>query len=89
MGVTSKKLSDRDANQTLQAASIQEDDTLMVNGFLVGKVGRRVDVSISTTTVSNDTQTFAFSENGTALYALQLIFTDATQQSLLSATRIS
>lgn len=89
MGVTTKRLSDRDANQTLQAASIQEDDTLMVNGFLVGKVGRRVDVTVTTTTVSNDSQVFAFSESGTALYSLKLVFSDATQQTLLSAERIS
>ena len=87
MSNTSKIFSERDANQTLQAAFNDVDASLTSAGFLVGKVGRKVIMSISTTTVASDTQTYAFSENGTALYSLKLIFTDNTYATLISAER--
>lgn len=87
MSNTSKTFSERDANQTLQAAFNDVDASLTSAGFLVGKVGRKVIMSISTTTVASDTQTYAFSENGTALYSLKLIFTDNTYATLISAER--
>lgn len=87
MSNTTKGLSDFDGTQTLRSAFNDVDSTLTTNGFLVGLVGRKVVVTISTTTVSNDTQSFAFSENGTALYTLKLIFVDSTYAQLVSAER--
>lgn len=87
MSKTTKLLSDRDHGQVLQAAAVIEDDTIMVNGFLVGKVGRKVVQTISTTSISGDTAVYTFSENGLSLYSLTLIFTDATQNTLISAER--
>ncbi len=84
---TIKPFSQRDPGQTLQAGFNDVDSTLTVNGFLVSVVGRKITVTISTTTVSNDTQNFAFSENGIALYTLQLVFTDSTYSQLISAER--
>lgn len=89
MGVTTKSLSDQDANQVLQGAFIEEDYTIMTTGFLTGKVGRKIVITISTTTISNDTETYAFSEDGTALYSLKLIYTDGTRETLMSAERIA
>lgn len=89
MGVTTKGLSDQDANQVLQSAYIEEDSTIMTTGFLTGLVGRKVTITVSTTTIANDTETYAFSENGTALYSLKLIYTDATREQLMSAERIA
>lgn len=87
MSNTLKGHSEFDNLQTLGQAFNDVDSTLTTNGFLVGLVGRKVTVTISTTTISNDTQSFAFSENGTALYTLKLIFTDATYNQLMSAER--
>lgn len=89
MSNTNKALSERDANQTLQSSYNDVDASLTTAGFLVGAVGRKVELTISTTSVANDTQTFAFSENGTALYSLKLIFTDSSYATLVSAERIS
>ena len=86
---TSKALSDRDANQTLQAAYNDVNATFAVDGFLTGKVGRKVVQAISTTSVSNDTSIYSFSENGTSLYSIRLIYTDSSQATLISAERIS
>lgn len=90
MADTTKHFSQRDADQTLQASFNDVDSTLTVNGFLVGKVGRKVTVTISTTNVANDTQNFAFSETlpvPIALYTFTLVFTDSTYSQLLYAIR--
>ncbi len=87
MAHTTKLLSERDANQTLQSAYNDVDATVSVNGFLVGKVGHKIEVSTSTTDTAGDTQVFSFFDNGTLLYELTLIFTDSTQETLLSAER--
>ena len=87
MSNTQKTMSERDANQTLQLSFNDVDASLTSAGFLVGKVGRKVVLSFSTTSVANDTQTYAFSENGTALYSLKLIFTDSTYATMISAER--
>lgn len=89
MSNTIKAPSDLDYSQTLQGAYNDVDATLSTNGFLVGKIGRKVVVTVSTTTVANDTETYAFSENALALYSLKLIYTDGTRANLLSAERIS
>lgn len=87
MGVTAKRLSDQDANNTLRHAYIPEDGTISVNGFIAGKVNRKVDVAIQTTTIANDTEQFTFSESGTTLYIIKAIYTDGTRDTLLSVER--
>ena len=89
MSHTVKNLSERDARQTLQLSFNDVDASLTTNGFLVGKVGRKVTLAISTTTVANDTQTFTFLEDGVTLYSLKIIYTDNTYATMLSAERIS
>lgn len=87
MAKTQKPLSDLDADQTLQSSYNDSDGTISTNGFLVGVVGRRIDLAISTTNVANDTETYAFSENSNALYTLQIVYTDGTRATMLFAVR--
>lgn len=82
-------MSQQDPGETQQYAFNDVDDTVGVNGYLVGLVGRRIDLAISTTTIANDTETYSFSENGTALYALKIVYTDGTRSQMLFAVRIS
>jgi hypothetical protein len=89
MSITQKPLSHLDYEQTLQSSYNDVNATLSVDGFLTGKVGRKVELAISTTTVVDDTETYSFSENGIALYTLQIIYTDGTRSQLVSAERIS
>jgi len=84
---TEKPLSQRDPGQVLQAAQNDVDDTITVNGFLVGLVGRRIDLSIGTTNTANDTEIYMFSENSIALYTLTIVYTDGTRQTLLYCVR--
>lgn len=88
-GNITKPLSDRDANQTLQSAYNDVDATISVNGFLVGKVGNKITLAVTTTNVSNDTYTYTFLDNGNQLYQLQIIYTDNTQSQMISAARIA
>ena len=84
---TQKPLSDRDANQTLQSSYNQVDGSLQISGFLTGRVGHKVEFATTTTSTTDDTQIITFSDNGNELYELTLIYTDATQQTLISAER--
>lgn len=87
--VTLKRLSNHDADQTLRLSYNDIDASHTVNGFLVGVVGRKVIMAISTTSIANDTETYAFSENGTALYSIKVIYTSGTRDTLLSAERVA
>lgn len=87
MSNTTKPLSDRDADQTLQHVYNIDDASLTVSGFVTAKVGNKITVATSTTTVPGDTQTFSFFDNSIALYVLTLIYTDSTQQVLVSVER--
>lgn len=86
---TEKVMTQKDADQAIRHSFIDDNGTLSVDGFLSGKVGRRVDLAISTTTVSGDTATFSFSENGNPILAIQIVYTDGTQTQMLYAVRIS
>ena len=89
MANTTKGLANIEGNQALQGAINLEDLSLTTSGFLTGKVGRKVEMAISTTTVPNDTETYSFSESGSALYSLRIIYTTGTRDVMLSAERIS
>jgi hypothetical protein len=87
MSITQKPLSHLDYEQTLQSSYNDVNATLGVDGFLTGRVGRKIELAISTTTIANDTETYSFSENGTALYTLQIIYTDGTRAQMVSVER--
>lgn len=87
MSVTSKKLSIKDSQQAIRAAANDVNDTLSVDGFLVGKVGHKVVMTIATTSIANDTEIYDFSDSGTSLYQITVIYTDGTRSTFLSAER--
>lgn len=87
MAHTTKHLSDRDAQQTLRSSYNDVDASITTNGFLIGKVGHKIVQDITTTTITGDTAVFTFSDSGVLLYQLTLIYTDATQATLISAER--
>lgn len=88
-GITRKQQSGLDAAETAQKSFNDSDASFNVNGFLVGVVGRRIDLAISTTTIANDTETYSFSENSNPLYALKVVYTDGNRTTMLFAVRIS
>ena len=82
-----KKASHQSADNTLRESFNDIDKTLSVNGFLVGKVGHKITLTIQTTTVANDTESYSFLDTGVLLYTLTIIYTDGTRNTLLSAER--
>lgn len=89
MSETNKPLSNRDFAQTLKGAFNDVDKSLTTSGFLTGRVGHKIELAISTTSVANDTETYSFSDNGNSLYSIQIVYTDGTRETMLSAERIS
>jgi hypothetical protein len=87
MSITQKPLSHLDYEQTMQSSYNDVNATLSVDGFLTGKVGRKVELSIITTSVSNDTEVYNFSESGIPLYELTIIYTDGSRSQMISAER--
>lgn len=85
--LTQKSKSDLDSDQTQQAAFNDNTFSHLVDGYLTALVGRRIDLALSTTTVSNDTETYTFSENGTTLLVLQIVYTDGNRTVMLHAAR--
>lgn len=89
MANTSKQMSKLDSEQTLKSAFNEVDKSFTTNGFLVGKIGHKVELVISTTNIANDTETYTFSDSGTQLYQFRVIYTSGSRETMLSAERIS
>lgn len=89
MVISTKRPSEQDGNQTLQGAYNDVDFSITVNGYLVGKVGRKIDMVIGTDTIPNDMETYTFSEDGVTLFVYEIIYTDGTRDVFKSAERIS
>lgn len=87
MSNSPKSMSDRDGNQVLRYAYNNENASISVDGFLTGAVGRKIEQTVDTTNVADDTLVLNFSENGVDLYEYTLIFTDDTYSLLISAER--
>lgn len=89
MSDTTKPLSERDYAQALQSSYNQMNATLSVDGFIVGKIGHKVTLALSTTSFSDDTETYTFLDGATLLYQIKIIYTDGSRGLLLSAERIA
>lgn len=87
MAESNKSRSEYDFQQIVQKVYNTEGGTLGVDSWLVGKVGRKIVQTISTTTVANDTLVFAFSEDGNAMFELTVVYTDGNRDTFLSAER--
>ena len=84
MAQSTKVMSDRDHQQTLRRSYNEANDTLGVDGFLSGDIGRKIIV----TTPSTAVEVYSFYENQTTLmYAYTITYTDNTKATLLSAER--
>jgi ubiquinone/menaquinone biosynthesis C-methylase UbiE len=89
MSRTTKKGTRKDGMQTLQMAFNDVDASLTTNGFLVGKIGHKVTLEITTTTILGDTELYTFLDNDQLLYQIKLVYTDSDKAQLISAERIA
>ena len=83
---TNKPGSKLDYEQTLQKSYNDVNSTLSVDGFLVGKVGHRVELAI---TGGDTIETYTFKDGSTVLYIIQVVYTDSSRTTMSSATRIA
>jgi hypothetical protein len=87
MGSDPNKLSPLDANQVIRSSYNDVNDTLSVDSFIVQKVGHKIEMTISTTNVANDTETYEYFDGATSLYEITVIYTSGTRETLLSVER--
>jgi hypothetical protein len=83
MSKTDKLMSDRDFQQTLKLSFNDVDASVTTNGFLIAKVGRKVEIDVSGGSVA----VYTFKENGVTLYQYTMTYTDASRSQLISAER--
>ena len=83
MAKTDKLMSDRDFQQTLKLSFNDVDASVTTNGFLIAKVGRKVEIDVSGGSVA----IYTFKESGVTLYQYTLTYTDASRTILVSAER--
>jgi hypothetical protein len=87
MSNLNKPMTTLNEGNTLRAAYNDVDASITVNGFLVGAVGNKVLQTIATTNVANDSLIYDFTNSGTLLYTIKVVFTDGTRTTFLSAER--
>lgn len=86
---TTKRQTDQDMEGSIRSSYNEVDHTLSVNGFLVGNVGHKVTMAVTTTSIASDTETYTFLDGSTQLYQIKVVYTDGTRGTLVSAERVS
>lgn len=83
MSETSKTPSEYDQQQIIQRAYNKENATVAVDGFIVGKVGRKVVRSDISSTIED----YSFYDSTTLLYTIRITYTDSTKTTLNQVER--
>lgn len=89
MANTTKEASHLDANLTERYAFNDTTRTLGVSGFISAKVGHKITLTISTTNVANDTETYEYFDDLVSIMQLEIIYTSGTRETMLSVERIA
>ncbi len=85
MAHTTKQLSDRDADQTLQSAYNEVDASITTNGFLIGKVGHKIVRTIQSGTVDD----YSFYDGSVLLYTLRITYNNTNHDEMNQSERIA
>ena len=85
MSDTTKPLSERDANQVLQHAHNNVNGTIGVDGFIVGKIGRKIVRTVVSPTVDD----YEFFEGSTSLYKIRVTYDGATHDNVDQVERLT
>lgn len=83
-----KEIPKQDMEQAVRYVYNNNEKTISVNGFLAGKVGHKIELAISTTSVANDTETYTFKDTTLIVSVIKVIYADGTREQFLSAERI-
>lgn len=85
MSNVTRKEQDIDGLRALRGAFNPEGRTLGVDGFIVGKIGHRIDVGYP----SAEIETFSYYDEELLLCTIQVTYTDSTKENLSSVERIA
>ena len=85
--MSNKKASRLSNENVLRSAHVDETASLSINGYVSAKVGRRIELSLATTNVLNDTEVYTYLEDGVQIMVLEVVYTDAGRETLVSVER--
>lgn len=83
MSNVTRKEQNFDGERALRGAFNPEGRTLGVDGFIVGKVGHKIEVAYPTAT----TETYTYYDETLLLCTIQVTYTDSTKENLSSVER--
>ncbi len=85
MSETTKSPSEYSEQQIMQRSFNKEGHTLGVDGFIVGKLGRKIIRS----DVTSSSEDFAFYDSTTLLYTIRITYTDSSKSTLSQVERVA
>ena len=85
--MSNKKASKLSNENVLRSAHVDETASLSINGYVSAKVGRRIELSLTTTNVLNDTEVYTYLEDGVQIMVLEVVYTDTSRETLVSVER--
>jgi len=85
MSNVTRKEQNIDGDRALRGAFNAEGRTLGVDGFVVGKVGHKIEVAYPSAT----TETFSYYDEELLLCAIEVTYSDSTKENLISVERIA
>lgn len=78
-------MSDKDFQQVVRYSYNESANSLAVDGYLIGAIGRKV----VRTLVNPTTERYTFMEGTDTKFVLEIVYVDATRGDIVSAERIS
>jgi hypothetical protein len=75
------------SDNVMRDVHVTESSSLTINGFVTGKVGRKIELAITTTNVANDTEVYTYKEDGSTVMVLTVVYTNGNRDVLLSVER--
>jgi hypothetical protein len=75
------------SDNVMRDVHVTESSSLTINGFVTGKVGRKIELAITTTNVANDTEVYTYKEDGSTVMVLTIVYTNGNRDVLLSVER--
>jgi len=85
--MSNKKASILSSDNVIRDVHVGETSSLTINGFVTGKVGRKIELAITTTNVANDTEVYTYKEDGSTVMVLTVVYTNGSRDVLLSVER--
>jgi len=80
-----KPMTERDANQVLKLAFNDVDKSLTTAGFVVGKLGHKIEK----VNVSSTVEDYNYYDDAVLLYTVRVTYTDSSKGDLSSVERVA